>query len=81
MPDACSPAVRPPGSPYAKALRASQRLLAAIGAVLKKAQSAAAAGEPLPLAGLICRRGSMKPATLGDDDRAEAAVAVAFCRL
>ncbi|MCT4363282.1 MAG: cytochrome P450 [Synechococcaceae cyanobacterium MAG-AL1] len=69
-----------PGSPYAKALQARQRLLRRLGAVLKKAQSAAAAGEPLAAGGLDLLAGGLDEAglPLGDDDVAEQLLLLLF---
>jgi cytochrome P450 len=53
-----------PGSPYARALQARQRLLRGLGAVLEKAQSAAAAGAPLAAGGLDLLAGGLDEAGL-----------------
>jgi hypothetical protein len=59
-----------PGSPYARARQARQRLLRRLGAVLKKAQSAMASGAPLAAGGLDLLAGGLDEAglPLGDDD-------------
>ncbi|MCP9850692.1 cytochrome P450 [Cyanobium sp. Morenito 9A2] len=69
-----------PGSPYAQALQARQRLLQRLGAVLKKAQSAAAAGAPLAAGGLDLLAGGLDEAglPLGDDDVAEQLLLLLF---
>jgi len=53
-----------PGSPYARALQARQRLLRGLSAVLEKAQSAAAAGAPLAAGGLDLLAGGLDEAGL-----------------
>lgn len=51
-----------PGSPYARARQARQRLLKPLGAVLMKAQSAMASGAPIAAGGLdLLAGGLMKP--------------------
>ncbi len=69
-----------PGSPYARALQARQRLLRRLGAVLEKAQSAAAAGAPLAAGGLDLLAGGLDEAglPLGDDDVAEQLLLLLF---
>jgi cytochrome P450 len=69
-----------PGSPYAKALQARQRLLRRLGAVLQKAQGAAAAGVPLAAGGLDLLAGGLDEAglPLGDDDVAEQLLLLLF---
>jgi cytochrome P450 len=53
-----------PGSPYARALQARQRLLRCLGAVLEKAQNDAAAGAPLAAGGLDLLAGGLDEAGL-----------------
>ncbi|WP_254217164.1 cytochrome P450 [Synechococcus sp. CCY 9618] len=53
-----------PGSPFAQALRARQRLLERIGAVLARAQEAAAAGRPQAAGGLDLLAGGLDEAGL-----------------
>ncbi|MCX5931535.1 MAG: cytochrome P450 [Cyanobacteria bacterium] len=69
-----------PGSPYARALQARERLLRRLGAVLEKAQSAAAAGAPLAAGGLDLLAGGLDEAglPLGDDDVAEQLLLLLF---
>jgi cytochrome P450 len=69
-----------PGSPYARALQARQRLLRRLGAVLEKAQGAAAAGAPLAAGGLDLLAGGLDEAglPLGDDDVAEQLLLLLF---
>lgn len=69
-----------PGSPYARALQARQRLLRRLGTVLEKAQSAAAAGAPLSAGGLDLLAGGLDEAglPLSDDDVAEQLLLLLF---
>ena len=69
-----------PGSPYARALQARQRLLRRLGAVLEKAKGAAAAGAPLAAGGLDLLAGGLDEAglPLGDDDVAEQLLLLLF---
>jgi cytochrome P450 len=69
-----------PGSPYARARGARQRLLRRLGAVLKKAQAAMGAGAPLAAGGLDLLAGGLDEAglPLGDDDVAEQLLLLLF---
>jgi cytochrome P450 len=69
-----------PGSPYRRALQARKRLLARLGAVLEKAQAAAAAGRPLNAGGLDLLAGGLDEAglPLADDDVAEQLLLLLF---
>jgi cytochrome P450 len=69
-----------PGSPYARARQARQRLLRRLGAVLKKAQAATASGAPLAAGGLDLLAGGLDEAglPLADDDVAEQLLLLLF---
>jgi len=69
-----------PGSPYARARQARQRLLRRLGAVLKKAQAAMASGAPIAAGGLDLLAGGLDEAglPLGDDDVAEQLLLLLF---
>lgn len=69
-----------PGSPYAGARGARQRLLRRLGAVLKKAQAAMASGAPLAAGGLDLLAGGLDESglPLGDDDVAEQLLLLLF---
>jgi cytochrome P450 len=76
-----------PGSPYARARQARQRLLRRLGAVLKKAQAAMASGAPLAAGGLDLLAGGLDLLAggldeaglpLGDDDVAEQLLLLLF---
>ncbi|WP_322757332.1 cytochrome P450 [Synechococcus sp. CBW1107] len=69
-----------PGSPFARARQARQRLLRRLGAVLDKAQAAAASGAPLAAGGLDLLAGGLDEAglPLGDDDVAEQLLLLLF---
>jgi cytochrome P450 len=69
-----------PGSPYARARQARQRLLKRLGAVLKKAQAAMASGAPIAAGGLDLLAGGLDEAglPLGDDDVAEQLLLLLF---
>ncbi len=69
-----------PGSPYARARQARQRLLRRLGTVLEKAQTAAAAGQPIVAGGLDLLAGGLDEAglPLGDDDVAEQLLLLLF---
>lgn len=69
-----------PGSPFARARQARQRLLQRLGAVLQNAQAAAAAGAPLSAGGLDLLAGGLDEAglPLADDDVAEQLLLLLF---
>ena len=69
-----------PGSPYARARQARQRLLRRLGAVLKKAQAAMASEAPIAAGGLDLLAGGLDEAglPLGDDDVAEQLLLLLF---
>ena len=69
-----------PGSPFARARQARQRLLLRLGSVLNKAQAAAVAGVPLAAGGLDLLAGGLDEAglPLGDDDVAEQLLLLLF---
>ena len=69
-----------PGSPYARARQARQRLLRRIGAVLKTAQAAIGSGAPLAAGGLDLLAGGLDEAglPLADDDVAEQLLLLLF---
>jgi len=69
-----------PGSPYARARQARQRLLQRLGTVLKTAQAASAAGAPLAAGGLDLLAGGLDEAglPLSDEDVAEQLLLLLF---
>ena len=69
-----------PGSPFARARQARQRLLQRLATVLKTAQAASAAGAPLAAGGLDLLAGGLDEAglPLGDDDVAEQLLLLLF---
>lgn len=69
-----------PGSPYARARQARQRLLRRLGAVLKAAQAAMDSGEPLAAGGLDLLAGGLDEAglPLAGDDVAEQLLLLLF---
>jgi cytochrome P450 len=69
-----------PGSPFARARQARQRLLRRLGAVLKKAQAAMASGAPVAAGGLDLLAGGLDEAglPLSDDDVAEQLLLLLF---
>jgi cytochrome P450 len=69
-----------PGSPFARARQARQRLLRRLGSVLQKAQVAAASGAPLVAGGLDLLAGGLDEAglPLADDDVAEQLLLLLF---
>jgi cytochrome P450 len=69
-----------PGSPFARARQARQRLLGRLGSVLQKAQAASASGAPLAAGGLDLLAGGLDEAglPLADDDVAEQLLLLLF---
>ncbi|MBM5822972.1 MAG: cytochrome P450 [Cyanobacteria bacterium K_Offshore_surface_m2_011] len=69
-----------PGSPFARARQARQRLLRRLGSVLHKAQVASASGAPLGAGGLDLLAGGLDEAglPLADDDVAEQLLLLLF---
>lgn len=69
-----------PGTPYARARQARQRLLRRLGAVLMAAQAAMASGAPLAAGGLDLLAGGLDEAglPLSDDDVAEQLLLLLF---
>jgi cytochrome P450 len=72
-----------PGSPFARARKARQRLLGRLGAVLKTAQADLGSGTPIAAGGLDLLAGGLDEAghPLGRRRRGGAAPAAAVCRL
>jgi cytochrome P450 len=69
-----------PGSPFARARKARQRLLGRLGAVLKTAQAALGSGAPVAAGGLDLLAGGLDEAglPLADDDVAEQLLLLLF---
>lgn len=69
-----------PGSPFARARKARQRLLGRLGAVLKTAQAALGSGAPIAAGGLDLLAGGLDEAglPLADDDVAEQLLLLLF---